>query len=115
MILRKLKKNKYEAVIENLDVVSDIRIVCSLKDKEDKYYRVAEYKNVTVGQLLKLTAKQKENIVPILINYNKKLWSGSSWASGEIRNKDFVKDVPIIVTYTLDDPMKLNLKGQFIK
>jgi hypothetical protein len=112
---KKIEKNKYEAMIENFDAVSDIRIVCSLKGNDDKYYRVAEYKDVTVGQLLKLTAKQNGNEVPVTINYDKKLWSGTSWASGEIANKSFVKNAPLIVTYTLDDPNEIKFEGTLYK
>jgi hypothetical protein len=112
---KKIEKNKYEATIDNFDTVSDIRIVCSFKGNDDKYYRVAEYKDVTVGQLLKLTAKQNGNEVPVTINYDKKLWSGTSWASGEIVNKSFVKNAPLIVTYTLDDPNEIKFEGTLYK
>jgi hypothetical protein len=112
---RKTGKNKYEAVVENYNSIANIRISCSQKGTDGNYYRVGENQGLSAAKLIKLTATQNGKQVPVKINYDKKLWSGISWATGEIENKDILKNKPLIINYILDDTHEINFEGNLYK
>jgi hypothetical protein len=51
----------------------------------------------TLGQILKLEASQGERELPVRINYDRALWSGLSWAVGEVSHTDLNPGVPVKV------------------
>jgi len=62
-----------------------------------------------LGQVLVITASQENRILPVQINYNKAIWSGLSWAVGEIAGADClsVKPVQIRCRSMENEPMEL--------
>jgi hypothetical protein len=50
-----------------------------------------------MGKFFVLSASQGGQPVPIEINYDKVIWSGLSWAVGEIRQTSLKPGVPIII------------------
>jgi hypothetical protein len=52
---------------------------------------------VNVAQLLALRASQNGRPVPIEINYDKVIWSGLSWAAGEIKHSDVKAGEPVMI------------------
>lgn len=50
---------------------------------------------VTLGRLLTLEAEQNGRAIPLQINYDKAIWSGLSWAVGELDVAALVPDVPV--------------------
>ncbi len=112
---KKIDRNKYQAVLNDCNFAEDLRMTCSIKSGDDKYYRVGAFQNVTAGQLLKLRATQDGKEVPIRIDYDKKLWSGTSFGSGEIARKDLAGNLPLTITYTLNDTNDLTFEGALYK
>jgi hypothetical protein len=51
----------------------------------------------SVAKILVLEATQGKTNVPIEINYDKVIWSGLSWAVGEIRRADLHSDQPLTI------------------
>ncbi len=113
----KTGENKFQAVVKNFNSNSTLRIVCSQKGSDGKYFRVSggDNKGFSVGRLIRLSATQDGKELPVNINYDKKLWSGISWASGEIQHKDIDKTKPLVITYTLEDPKEISLEGSIYK
>jgi hypothetical protein len=66
-------------------------------------------KGTNMGQVFMLEAKQGGHPVPIAINYDKIVWSGLSWAVGEIKAKDLSPGEPLTLTFrsTEKDPITL--------
>ena len=66
----------------------------------------------TLGKLLKLEAWQDHRSRPIVCQYDKALWSGLSWAVGEIRHEDLDAGRPITIRCTslANKPVELELE-----
>lgn len=48
-----------------------------------------------MGAVLTLTVAQGNRTPPVQIEYDKMIWSGLSWAAGEVRSLDLVPDQPV--------------------
>jgi hypothetical protein len=63
----------------------------------------------SVGTVLKIFAEQEGKALPIEMNYDRVIWSGLSWGTGEIRHNDFVggRALTIQCSSSEKNPMKL--------
>jgi hypothetical protein len=66
---------------------------------------------VSLGKLITLSAQQGGREVPVEVNYDKAIWSGLSWAVGEVHAKDEPTGTPLTVRCTVKEP-KLKLTGR---
>jgi hypothetical protein len=71
----------------------------------------------TLGSVLKISAQQTEEngatrTLPVSINYDKAVWSGLSWAVGEVEHAGMVPGQPVRITCTSAEPFPLDLKGE---
>jgi hypothetical protein len=66
----------------------------------------------TLGQIIKLEAIQGDRPLPVRIKYDRALWSGLSWAVGEVSRSDMTLGVPIKVRcLSLENhPVKLSVE-----
>ena len=53
---------------------------------------------MTLGRILRLTAQQDGREVPVRIAYDKAIWSGLSWAVGEIDGAALASTAPLRIT-----------------
>jgi hypothetical protein len=62
-----------------------------------------------MNELLKIAVKQNEKEIPLNIEYDKMIWSGLSWAAGEIdkKNIDLSKSLSIQCSSSETDELKL--------
>jgi hypothetical protein len=56
-----------------------------------------------MSKLLSIKASQDNKDIPLVINYDKQIWSGLSWAVAEIENKNIKNNTPIIINYAVND------------
>jgi hypothetical protein len=56
-----------------------------------------------MGKILTLSAKQGKKSVPIKIEYDRMIWSGLSWAAGEIEAGNVNPRKPLEITCTARD------------
>ncbi len=63
-------------------------------------------------QVLKLQAWQNDRELPVEINYGKRIWSGLSWAAGEIRHAALTPGEPLKVRCSSTDKDLLTLEGR---
>ena len=54
----------------------------------------------TLGKLLKIEVWQDHRSRPVLCQYDKAIWSGLSWAVGEVRHQDLDAGLPIAIRCT---------------
>jgi hypothetical protein len=61
---------------------------------------------------LKITAKQDGKLLPVSIQYDKMIWSGLSWAAGEIKSTHIDQGKPVMIQCISTASEKLQLKMQ---
>lgn len=63
-----------------------------------------------MAKVFSIVATQDGRTVPVHIDYDKIVWSGLSWAVGEIKASDLAPDKPVLVRFhsTEKDPVKLD-------
>jgi hypothetical protein len=66
----------------------------------------------TVGKVLMLHATQDGSDLPIDIQYDKMIWSGLSWAVGEVRHNSFQVQKPVTIRATSTEKSPVELAGQ---
>ena len=62
-----------------------------------------------MASVFTIEATQEGRSVPVAVDYDKIVWSGLSWAAGEIKSSDLAPDKPVVVRFhsTEKDPVKL--------
>src|SRR5437899_9306346 len=76
----------------------DLRIVMQQRGIDGRIQRSsggAPPNGTTMGKILVLHAWQNGQPVPIEINYDKAIWSGLSWAAGEIKRSALMPGQPV--------------------
>jgi hypothetical protein len=68
-------------------------------------------KGTNMGQVFLLEATQNGRTLPVTINYDKVIWSGLSWAVGEIKRKDLQPGAPITLRFTSKEKDPVTLTG----
>ena len=92
-------------------VSGDIRVVFRQFDRNEAVKRSTTWSDMAT--FFVISAAQSGKPVPVTINYDRVVWSGMSWAAGEIRHDDFTAGVPIqIRLYSADQDPSLHLEGQ---
>jgi hypothetical protein len=89
----------------------DLRIILRQRDAEGGPMRAVSRR--PMGQVLLIRASQEGNPLPVEIRYDHVIWSGLSWAMGEIRRADIEPGKPIRIRLaaTQHDP-DIHLEGQ---
>lgn len=93
----------------------DLRIILEQRGKDGRLLRSwpgGPPNGTPVGKVLVLQATQQGRDVPIVINYDKMIWSGLSWAVGEIRNGTLRPGEPVTIrcSSTEKGPVTLECK-----
>ncbi len=63
-----------------------------------------------MGKVFTIEATQEGRSIPVNIDYDKIMWSGLSWAVGEIKSADLTPGKPVLVRFhsSEKDPVKLD-------
>jgi hypothetical protein len=64
-----------------------------------------------MGKVFALTATQGDRFVPVKIDYDKVIWSGLSWAVGEIDANDLTPGVSVTLQFHSSEKDPVTLKG----
>ena len=89
----------------------DIRVIFRQVDENGAVKRSMTWDGM--GKLFVISAAQAGKPIPVEINYDRVVWSGMSWAAGEIRHSDFTSGAPIQIRISSADPdLSLHLEGQ---
>ncbi|MDW8214918.1 MAG: hypothetical protein RMJ55_15270 [Roseiflexaceae bacterium] len=67
---------------------------------------------VSLARLLRIEAAQGDRTVPVAVAYDKAIWSGLSWAVGEIDLTHLAPDIPLSITLITADRAVHSLRGQ---
>ncbi|MDD4923041.1 MAG: hypothetical protein PHS30_11280, partial [Bacteroidales bacterium] len=96
-------------VVFHYDGKNDLRIIFSQKKQDGHPLRISggsPPNGKYMSELLHIKAVQNKEEIPLIINYDKQIWSGLSWAVCEIQHRHLKKDSPIHIQYTVIDPNK---------
>ena len=104
------------AVLVTLDAPDkgDLRIVLRqlVAGKPLRSSAGAPPNGTTLGNLLKIEALQNHRARPVVCQYDKAIWSGLSWAVGEVRHRDLDPACPITIRCSSleKQPVELDLE-----
>jgi hypothetical protein len=108
------EKNTIEATLASPQH-GDVRIIFQQKNNDGAIMRSwpgGPPKGTSVGKVLRIVAEQNGKPVPIEVNYDKVIWSGLSWAAGEVRHGNLAPGLPVTIrcSSTEKDPVKLEAR-----
>jgi hypothetical protein len=72
-------------------------------------------KGTTLGRILCLHAEQDGHPGTIEINYDKAVWSGLSWAVGELGDETLARGVPVRIRCTTSEPTDVRLEARLYR
>ena len=107
-------ENSITALVQN-PKSRNIRIIMRQR-KDGKPFRVsggAPPNGKTIGKILQIQASQGDQEIPVTIDYDKAVWSGLSWASGEIDRQDILIESPVQITCLSKQSEKVILNVEF--
>jgi len=107
-------KNRIEATMA-APLTGDLRIVMQQYDDHGSVLRSwqgAPPDGKNMGKFFVIEASQDGKALPITINYDKVIWSGLSWAVGEINHASLKPDKPIHVQISSGESEPRRLEGK---
>ncbi len=92
----------------------DVRIIMrqSSEGKPLRSSRGAPPNGTTLGKILQIQVFQENRSVPAEIHYDKAIWSGLSWAEGEVRARDLKADTPMTVRCVSLEDRQVELQAE---
>lgn len=94
----------------------DLRIIMQQRSAKDRSimrsWRGGPPNGTNMGKVLVLSASQEGKPVPVEINYDKVIWSGLSWAGGEIRRSTLKPGVPVVIECSSAEDAPVALEGK---
>lgn len=92
----------------------DLRVIMRQRDQTGQIMRSVS--NRSMGEFFTIRAAEGDRVVPVAINYDKVVWSGLSWAAGEIRRADLTPGATLTLTLSSqDDDRSLRLEGHVFR
>ncbi len=107
--------------IKNIPADGFIRIIFSQKEATGRPHRTkgeAPPTGKSMGNYLRIEAFQNKNRIPVRVSYDKQIWSGLSWAAGEIPTTDLNPELPLNIHYDSTEVMstiQVNCSVFFVK
>ena len=92
-----------------------IRIIFRQLDNNGQPYRSwggAPPDGTKMSDLLRIQVSQNGHPVPLLIHYDKMIWSGLSWGAGEVSAKDLDPGLPLYIECSSEEKEKLHLEAE---
>ncbi len=109
------RKNTIRAELE-VPPKGDLRIIMQQRSAKDgsimRSWKGGPPNGTNMGKVFVLSAWQDGKPVPVEINYDKVIWSGLSWAVGEIRHSALKPGVPVEVECSSAEDDAVVLEGK---
>jgi len=65
-----------------------------------------------MDEFFKIIVTQGKKSIPVAVQYDKMIWSGLSWASGEVQSSSFNPDIPLNIKCLTKETDMLTLKAE---
>jgi len=72
-------------------------------------------KGTSLGSLLKIRASQDQRPLPVTVQYDKAIWSGLSWAVGELKTGDRDGGGPVVIECSSSEKRDVTLSVEIFK
>jgi hypothetical protein len=95
--------------------IGDLRLVMQQHSPDGSIRRTwagGPPNGTNMGKVFLLEATQNGRHLPVAINYDKVIWSGLSWAVGEIKHTELQPNVPITLRFTSKEKDPVTLTGK---
>jgi hypothetical protein len=97
----------------------DLRLVMQQHSAKDgtilRSWKGGPPNGTNMGKVFVLSASQEGKSVPVEINYDKVIWSGLSWAVGEIRHSSLKPGVPVTIQCSSAEERAIQLDGKLYR
>lgn len=94
----------------------DLRIIMQQRSAKDgsimRSWKGGPPNGTSMGKVFVLRASQDGNPLPVEINYDKVIWSGLSWAVGEVRHGALKPGVPVQIEASSAEESPVQLEGK---
>jgi hypothetical protein len=95
----------------------DLRIIMQQRSAHDGSSIMRSWKGgppngTNMGKVFTLRASQNGKLLPVEINYDKVIWSGLSWAVGEIRHSALKPGAPVVIECSSAEDDAVVLEGK---
>lgn len=93
----------------------DLRIIVEQHETDGRVARStggAPPRGITMGNILLLRAWQGAQRVSVDMNYDKAIWSGLSWAAGEIKHSALIPGQPLTIECSSAEKNSVRLEGR---
>jgi hypothetical protein len=94
----------------------DLRIIMQQRSAKDgsimRSWKGGPPNGTNLGKVFVLTASQEGKQIPVEINYDKVIWSGLSWAVGEIRHSALKPGEPVQIECSSAEESPIELEGR---
>jgi hypothetical protein len=105
--------NSVTTTIPGVPAGKAVRILWQQFDPQGVPKRSLVFGNkLSAGKVFLIQAEQEGRPVPVQVDYDKPIWSGLSWAAGEIRSQDLAPGKPLKLTCTSLDPKAVEIRVQ---
>jgi hypothetical protein len=92
-----------------------LRIIMQQRSTKDgsimRSWKGGPPKGTNMGKVFVLSASQDGKSLPVAINYDKVIWSGLSWAAGEIEHTALRPGVPVTIVCSSSEPDSVQLEA----
>jgi hypothetical protein len=89
----------------------DLRLIFQQYDSDGTLHRTL-VGDTSMGKVFQMRAEQTGKQIPVHVEYDRVIWSGLSWAAGEIHQADLQASAPLTVTLTSTEKEPVMLTGQ---
>jgi hypothetical protein len=94
----------------------DLRIIMRQHSVKDgsimRSWKGGPPNGTNMGKVFVISASQDGKFLPVEINYDKVIWSGLSWAVGEVRRSGLKPGVPVEINCSSAEESPVQLEGQ---
>lgn len=90
----------------------DLRLVMEQFSPDGKLRRTWAPSGTKMGDVFLLKAQQGDRELPVREDYNREIWAGLSWATGEIRQEDIRPGIPLTLIFQSMEKDPVMLKGR---
>ena len=63
-----------------------------------------------MGKVFRIQAQHQAKSIPVEIQYDKTIWSGLSWAAGEVRSVQIPPNGPLVITCSSGEQSEVRLE-----
>ena len=92
---------------------ADLRIIMRQRSPDGQIQRTwagGPPNGMSMEKVFQIQARHQANSLPIEIQYGKTIWSGLSWAAGEVRSAEIPRDGPLVITCSSGEKSEVSLE-----